>query len=378
MSSGIDSSAVAAAAVAAAAPELSRIRSYSAVFPDDPDLDESNRIVELVARLGIENTRIPAEPGHAYDYSLEWLAAWELPLYDLGYQLERPLLDLAASEDVRGVLDGQWGDESFGAPTYLPADFLRRGRILESVRVARLLRANHFVGGQRPWRSYAFMGALPLGLERRYLRLRPSMPNYLTSSSARLVVDTDSARNWKTVPAPRWWAEKMYLLAVDRQASGISAYVRQRAALSGLTARPPLFDVPVMETLLRIPPEVEFDPTFDRAIVREAMAGHIPEALRTSPWKSDAGPFYLAGLAGPDLERIREVLSNPREVGAYAKPDVIRTMIENPPRWSDPGARAWVLGVWKLVTAECWLRFQADRGLPERLLGHRAGRGKRP
>jgi asparagine synthase (glutamine-hydrolysing) len=368
MSSGVDSSAVAAAAVAAVGPDTGRIRSYSAVFPDEPGMDESARILALVATLGIRNTRIPPEPGHAFDQSLEWLAAWELPLYDLNYQLERPLLELAAREGVLGLLDGQWGDESFGAPTFLPADLLRRGRLLESIRVARLLRTNHLVGGQQPWRSYALMGALPLGLERRYLRLRPSTPRYLTAASARLVVETDSARDWKAVHAPRWWAEKMHLLAVDRQVAGISRYVRQRAALSGLRARPPLFDVAVMETLLRIPPIVEFDPVFDRATVREAMKGHIPESLRSSRWKSDVGPFYLAGLGGPELHRVRDVLSEPREVSAFARADVIRAMIENPPKWSDPGSRAWVVGVWKLVTAECWLRFQADRAVPEQLL----------
>ena len=358
MSSGVDSSAVAAAAVAAAPTRGSTIHSYSAVFPDDPGMDESERIDLLVAALGLKNTQLPAEAGSAYDLSLEWLAAWELPLYDLNYEIERPLLDLAASEGVVGLLDGQWGDESFGAPAYLPADLLRAGRLRSSVRMARMLQSSHLVGGQQPWRSYALMGALPPGLEKSLRRRRPSLPGYLTAASARLVVETDSVQDWKRLDAPRWWSEKMHLLAVDRQAAGISRYVRQRAALSGLRARPPLFDVDVMETLLRIPPEVEFDPALDRVSIREAMAGRVPDALRTSLWKSDIGPFYLAGLAGPDLANIRRILASPMEVSAYAKPDAIRALIDNPPTFPEPGWRAWVVGVWKLVTAECWLRFQ--------------------
>ena len=75
----------------------------------------------------------------------------------------------------------------------------------------------------------------------------------------------------------------------------------------------------------------------------------------------------------PDLANIRRILASPMEVSAYAKPDAIRALIDNPPAFPEPGWRAWVVGVWKLVTAECWLRFQAGGSfadhIRERALG---------
>jgi asparagine synthase (glutamine-hydrolysing) len=367
MSSGVDSSTVAAAAAATAGRSGSRLHSYSAVFPGQPHLDESDRIDSLVTSLGLRNTQVEIRPGGAFRLSLEWLQTWGIPLVDFSYPMERVLLDLAASAGVAAVLDGQYGDESFGAPVYLLADRLRHGRVLSSIRLARRLPTY-----ERPrleaWRTYGLIGAVPFSLEKAYSRLRPANPGYLTDESARLLAVTDCSRGWKRLDAPRWWAEKAHLLTVDRQADGISAHVRHRAALSGLSARPPLFDLDVIETLLRIPPEVEFDPLVNKVSAREAVRGRIPEELRASQWKSDLGPYILAGLAGPDLAGIRGVLAPPLELGDYVRRDAVQELMSRPPTWRDPGWRDWTVSVYKLMTVECWLRSQSDPSFARTLL----------
>jgi asparagine synthase (glutamine-hydrolysing) len=365
MSGGIDSSAVAAAAVAAAPARGSSLHTYSAVFPQEPALDDTDRIDQLVERFGLRNTQIRLEPGGGFALSLEWLATWELPLLDPAYRLDRPLLDLAAADGVTGFLDGQGGDESFGAPLGWLADLLLQGRIVSSLRTARKLPARGNVpwrAALHAWRSYGLLGAIPLRMQVAARRLRPyrDAPTFLTEENARLLVETDTVWNWKQLDAPRWWADKAYHLTTDRQAVGIKSYLRLRGALSGLRARSPLLDVDVIDALLRIPPQLEFDPVLDRVSIREGMAGRVPDSLRKSPWKSDLAPFSFDGLAGAEFAAMRGVLGPSAEIYAYTKPAAVRELADRRPRRLEGQWREWSGEIWRLATVECWLRSQSD------------------
>lgn len=381
MSSGVDSSAVAAAAADAAPASGSSLHGYSAVFPGhpEPNVDEAERIDLLVIALGLATTQVRFEPGGAFALSVEWLAAWELPLLGPGYLLERPLAELAAADGVVGLLDGQRGDEAFGLSAYWLADLLRRGRLVASLAAARRLpgeESESWRASFAAWRSYALHGAAPIGLQRAIRRRRSPYryaPGHLTDESARLLVETDAIWDWKQRRGvPAWWAEKAQLLVDDRQADGIGGYLRQRAALAGLKARPPLFDVDLIELSLRIPPPLEFDRVLDRPLIRRAMAGRVPDSLWQSTWKSNLAPFYFDGMVGADLEPIRRLLgtSSP-EIGAYAKPDAVRELVDNPPRADATARGRWVADVWRLATAECWLRAQTDSGFVEELRARR-------
>jgi asparagine synthetase B (glutamine-hydrolysing) len=372
MSGGIDSSAVAAAAATAAFRGGTTVRSYSAVFPDDPSVDESEQIDRLVAQLGLENAQVRLEPGGALALALQWVDAWQLPLLDFGYVFERPLVELAAADGVRSLLDGEYGDEGFGTPVYWLADLLRSGRLVNSLRAARRLpegEASSLRRAASTWCSHGLEGALPLRLHRavRLLRPRRHVPGFLDDASARLIVETDSIFDWKLLDGPRWWAEKAYLLTVDRQVVGAASHWRQRAALSGLEERSPLHDRDLLEALLRIPPELDFDPVFDRPSIRTAIADRVPESVRTAP-KRDIMPFLLQGLAEYDLDAIRGLLGRSAEVYAYAKPQAVRDLLDRPPARNAGGWFQWFVGIWKLTTAECWLRAQGDATFPRTLL----------
>ncbi len=111
-------------------------------------------------------------------------------------------------------------------------------------------------------------------------------------------------------------------------------YLRQRAASAGLVARPPLFDVDLVEFALRIPPELEFAAELDRPLIREAMRGRVPDVVRLDVLKSNLAPFHHASVAGPDLAPIREVLSSPDlEIAAYVDVDAVRRLVEDAPEF---------------------------------------------
>jgi asparagine synthase (glutamine-hydrolysing) len=376
MSGGVDSAAVAAAALEVTRAGAPLPRGYSAVFPGHPHprVDESARIGELTAALALPSVQAHIHPGGALALSLDFLEAWEIPLLGPGYLLERPLLELAAAGGVDALLDGQGGDELFGLSGYLLADRLRHGRILSSVGLARSypgIRQQPLKVLAAAWRHFAAHGAAPHAVHRAARRARPEryVPDYLSASAARLFLQTDDQWEWKRQRGvPRWWAYKSYAITRERSRSGIGEYLRQRAALSGMEARPPLLDVDLIELALQIPPELEFDPEVDRPLIRDAMVGRVPDSVRLATVKSNLAPFYFDGLAGPDLEPIRTILrARDAEIGAYVDLDTVRRMVDEPPVAGGDNWLGWMSTVWSFVSAECWLRHQGDGGFLDRM-----------
>jgi len=374
MSGGIDSAVVATAAAEVSAGRA-ELRSYSGIFPGRPEVDESVRIQAIAERTRIPTTKCVVAPEGLLAIALEYLRAFDLPLTGPGYLLEHSLLTHAAHDGATVVLDGQGGDEVFGTSYYLIADLLRAGRVRASLNMVHQLpggdRASR-AAVLRAWRTFALTGLSPHSLQRLARRLRGPeryTPDWLADKArARLEEHTDPWA-WKALKGPRWWAHRANLLVDAIEPTGVAEYVRHRAALAGLRARPPLFDVDLVEHALRIPPQLNFDCRFDRPLVREAMAGRTPDSVRLWPTKSTLAPWYYDGLAGDDLGLIRDLLlASDAETRAYTTHERVAALLNRPPRVNEPGWLDWVGDVWCLLTAECWLRQQSDSRFAQRLL----------
>jgi asparagine synthase (glutamine-hydrolysing) len=379
LSGGFDSATVAAAAGAALADGDRAIRGYSAVFPDDPEMDETAELDALHTALPVENVRYHVKPGGVLALSLAWVDRWALPISGSGYAVERALTRRAAADGVDIMLDGQGGDEIFGYSIYLLADYVRRGRLVAAVDLAR-----HGFPGSHPgasWRfvrtflkDYGVRGNLPHPLYRALRRLRSQDDQafeWLSERSARLYFDSIDDLAWaRDNPGrPRWWAQLATTLLEDREASGLGDYVRQRAEWVGLEARPPLFDVDLIELTLRIPPELTFDSYLDRPLAREAMAGLLPDEVRLSRRKSNLAPLHLRTFNGPDLEPVRRLLADDScEVFAYTRRDVVRRYLDNPRGFDAGDWGDWLNLVFLAGSVEAWLRSQDDPEFPRRFL----------
>jgi hypothetical protein len=141
---------------------------------------------------------------------------------------------------------------------------------------------------------------------------------------------------------------------------GRTDYVRHRTALAGLSGGSPLIDLDIARFMLRVPPELSFDPTLDRPFARGALRGILPEKVRQRTLKSNLFAYYRDVLAGPDLRWLRKLLSDPScEIYAYVERSHIEPLLGEIPPADDEAAL--VLGA--LHTAaliECWLRQQDD------------------
>lgn len=371
LSGGIDSAAVAGVAAACGRQPAS---AYSAVFPQHPQVDESRLIELLSAELGLPTFALPVLGGSVLDGAVDYLREWEVPASSPNLFFWNVLLRRAADDGVTMMLDGEGGDALFWFAPYLLADRLLHARLASAVALARRF---PIADGPMPartvlWllRTWGLRGAFPYGLHRLRQRARgPAAfaPRWFTDASAQLRFETDPELAWKRSHAPRWWSAQVDAVT-GVGSSLVHDAARRRNAMAGIAATHPLLDVDLIELVLSLPPELAFDPDVSRPLLRESVRGLIPEQVRLRRSKSSFDALFHASLAGLDLPAVRALLLTPdAEVNAYVQPATVRAELfeHGPPR--TPGAlRAWALGVWRLVTAETWLRRQAGRPpLPE-------------
>jgi hypothetical protein len=186
---------------------------------------------------------------------------------------------------------------------------------------------------------------------------------------AQAYVESGDFASWKRTRGPLWWSFLRFLV-IENPALGI-AYdqMRLRAAGGGVAPRHPLKDVDLIELALRLPPEAAYDGSLSRPLLREAMAGLLIDRIRSRPAKSSFDAVFHDSLVA-DLEVARALLLAPdAEVRAYVDVDLVDELELRPGAPADYGSRQWwSVRLWRLLTAECWLRLQGDRGLPRRLL----------
>ncbi|MGH9049588.1 MAG: asparagine synthetase B family protein [Acidimicrobiia bacterium] len=374
LSGGLDSSTVAALG-ARVDPSRRPRRAYSATFPAHPSVDEGTLVDLLCRNLDLASTRAVVRGGSVVAGAIEYLSHWQLPPPSPNLFFWLPLLRQAAADGVGALLDGEGGDELFGLSPYLLADRLRRGRVADAVDLVRRIPG----GGPHltraaiwPYvREYGIKGAAPSWLHRAVRRRRGAVayaPPWLRAEIAQAVYDTHDSSGWHDLDGPRWWS---YLVAVTTRGLGGGVtydHVRRRAALAGLEARHPLVDVDVVEYVLGLPPELAFEPRHSRPVLRAAMDGLVPDEVRLRPGKSNFDAVFHEALGGVDLAVTRALLApGSAHLAAYVDLEVVADrLLSTPP----PPARrqGWAIALWRLLTAEVWLRLQ--RGCAAPATGH--------
>jgi hypothetical protein len=271
------------------------------------------------------------------------------------------------------MLDGEGGDEVFGFSPYLLADRLRHGRPRAALRLAGQWPGRRGVASGAAVRErvieYGIRGALPPAahlITRRMRGLEAYAPSWLRRPLARAWLESsESSFAWKRLDGPRWWAH--LAAGITRGTGPAAAYeqARRRAGLAGIESSHPLVDVDLVELMLGVDPLVAFEPRHSRPLLREAVVGQLPDPVRLRPAKSYFDSVFHEGLAAIDLPLARRLL-DPRdaELSAYLDVQALnRELFEGEVKPSE----AWALSLWRCLTAECWLRHQADPEVCERL-----------
>jgi asparagine synthase (glutamine-hydrolysing) len=356
LSGGIDSASVAGASCGCLDPGRRPHRAYSAVFPRHPEIDEGPLVAAVAAHNRLEATAIEPEPGGLLAAAAPYIETWQALSPTPNLSFLRPLLDRAAADGVSVLQDGEGGDAVFWHSAPLLGERLRQGRLASAWSLAGSFPE---YGMPTTWRTR-------LGHLRQWGRSRDFSP----SPQSWLAVDPRLLESQDPEPpgdGPAWWVAQVAAILGpgSRMAHDVT---RRDAALSGIEPRHPLLDVDLIEGVLSFPPELAFERRFNRPVLREAVAGLVPDEARLRPYKSNFDPVIVAGTEA-DLPLVEALLLGPgAHVGAYTDRAGLAAHLASPPR--PLGARrAWAMSLWFLATTECWLRMQAGEGAlpPDRL-----------
>jgi len=358
LSGGIDSACVAAALSSLAGGER-RPLALGAVFPAHPETDERPLIEATAAhaRLQLELTAFD-ERASILAPALEHLQRWRVPPVSPNLFVWRPLMAGARALGVDVMLDGEGGDELFGFAPHLIADELRAGRLPAAWRLTRLIPE---VGAEadarmrlRALRVYGVRPLVPPALKRRRGAPVVRADSLLAAQDAAALHELELAARGPALAGPSWWRGLVEDLVDRDRTLDVAGQLRRESLDAGIERRHPfMFDLELLLTVLRNPPELQFDPRRDRALLRDALAGVVPEAVRTRHAKSFFTGLLAAGLAldGPLLAEGPARADAP--VREFVRAEPLARLLA---RAGDPQDVRSARRVWHVGLADAWLR----------------------
>ncbi len=354
----------------------------AAVFPNHPATDERELIEATARHTGLSVELISFDDrASILAPALDHIARWSLPPVTPNMFVWQPLMASARALGVDVMLDGEGGDELFGWAPHLFADLLRRGQLRAAWRLTRRIPE---VGADadvrlrlRAIRKYGVSPLVPPAVKRgRRRRRAASDPESLLAAAdvAALAALEEGGEEGEgglaRLDGPLWWRALAAELTHAGETLGVSGQLRRESTDERIDRRHPfLFDRELLQTALANPPELQFDPARDRALLRDGLPGHIPEAVRTRHAKSFFTDLLSAGLVA-DGALLAE---GPREADAPVRAFVRDAPLEallgeaTRPRGSRAARRLWHAGL-----ADVWLRGLTQPEYPRELLDRAA------
>ena len=352
LSGGLDSSSITCVARRALAATGRRLETFSAVFPDVPASDERPWIDAVLAENGLASSLIHANrlsPLTDVDRMLEHEGQ---PFYAPTLFIHWNLYEAARDRGVRVFLDGLDGDTTlWQTPAYL-ADLLRRGRFRRLWRDTRTLAERLGQPSLSFFLRYALRPLVPL----RALRPTPlrAQPDLIAPAFARRVELDDRVRTLLAARGPE--SRDLRDEHRARLDSGLVPFVLEVAAAAafGLEPRYPFFDRRLVEFCLALPAEQKLSGGWTRVVLRRALAGVVPDAVRWRPRKSDLSPAFTRGLVSYERNQLDDIVfTDPAVVEPFVDVERLRVTWSRCLQSADSDD---VLAVWRVATLALWLR----------------------
>ena len=344
LSGGLDSSSIVSVMsdlLASGAPDASsmgdRLKTFSAVFDGDP-IDEQRYIAPVLAATGAESHFVRPQSTELFD-DLP-LVVWhqDEPMVSSGPYAQYRVMQLAKGR-AKVLLDGQGGDELLAG--YVPYQYVYLRELLSN---RRLRLAAHEAAGARD-----VLG--PLVRQQISNRRRAVDPRALCSERL-----TGSGRAASAIAADRRVRDDLKArLLQDLTTYSLPSLLRyedRNSMAHSIESRPPFLDQELVELVLALPSDAIVRDGWSRWILRESLAGVLPELVRTRRKK--------IGFTTPEIRWLR------------AQRAVVQGILRSPaccarPYWDAPAiARAFraccdgeleeSAFFWRVLNAEAWLR----------------------
>ncbi len=329
-------------------------RAVSVVYPD-PEIGEGAHVDTMVTSAGVSGHRTtPTAAEFAAD--LPTLAGQQdEPFPSAGVYSQWRVMRLAREVGLSVLLDGQGADEVLAGYHYHFGPFLaevaRRhgfGAALRQVRFARRVtgRSLGFLLGLLAHQTLPLPGPLRAWALRRGVTQGRVPPSLLAAEARALLAGTGTERHR---PRPDLAAERRANI-LTTSLPALLRYEDRNSMAFSIEARTPFLDYRLVERAMALPASDLIHDGWTKALLREAMAGILPESVRLRRDK--------LGFATPETRWLIELAPRVRDwLGSSSR---LRPRLE--PRGMGrllaltDDALARQPGLFRLLSAELWLR----------------------
>ncbi len=360
LSGGLDSSSILCVANrllfdgSGTKPEIVGVRqkTFSSCF-EDARYDERQYIEQVLAATGAEQNYTFPDPQHLIEELPLLIWHQDEPFGSTSIYAQWCVMRLAAARGIKVLLDGQGGDELLagyhGYFDYFWASLMRQGRLGV---LWHELGAYHGLFGRPPFWSLvrAMRPFAPMPLIKLARRLRNGGSLGLNVDFAR----TFGHRTWDYVNRGGD-AFYGYLRAALTQSSlpALLHYEDRNAMAHSIEARVPFLDHRLVEYVFSLPAEQKIQDGYTKTVMRHAMQGVLPDAIRLRTDKMGFVTPERVWLSGALREWARSILgSGSFKARDYFDAQSIAMALDD----HASGKRDLTFLAWRWINLELWLR----------------------
>ncbi|MFT3966510.1 MAG: asparagine synthase-related protein [Sphingobium sp.] len=365
LSGGLDSSSI--AAVARHAHAAAPLPSFSLTFHDTPGWNEGGFIASMLASGDFRPHFLPSDHHDPLAAMDAMLREQDGPFLAYNHSVSRRLYHAARTEGVAVLLDGHGGDEvvshGFGRLNELAIAGRWRALWREAGGVAALF-------GSSRWEvasPYLDHNRAVRAIRRRILGPVAATPSAIAGLSTDLVAPdlarrTHAEERQRAIRPSRSARQTerdrhLEMLRSPHQPHAFEVLDRAAAA-AGVTARFPFYDRRLVEFCVAMPSHEKLAGGFPRAMLRNAMAGLMPEDVRLRRDKYDFSGQLAGGLARHAGRLAGMVRADAGGIGHFIDRQAAARVLE---RLNDPRERgtAHLFPAWRTAVLIHWLNQQS-------------------
>ncbi|QQG49794.1 MAG: asparagine synthase (glutamine-hydrolyzing) [Candidatus Berkelbacteria bacterium] len=325
---------------------------FSSCF-DVKRFDERQFIDQVVAATGVEAHQTFLQPQEVLDLAEKVTWHQDEPFGSTSIFAQWKVFELAKKAKMKVMLDGQGADELLaGYHGYFGSYFFQLFRELHWLELGRELAAFKHLHPSSlvdALRSFAV-----LLLPRPVVRSVASLPSVNNSPVFRREFFKDQFHGLE-VPRRYENAFTNYLAHLFRELSlpALLHYEDRNSMAFSIESRVPFLDYRLVEYAFSLPDHYKIERGTTKAILRKAIKGAVPEAIRTRQDKM--------GFVTPESVWFREELARSMRqffkqkqlmIWEYAEPTALRALLDE----HQAGKKDHSRTIWRWYNAEIWLR----------------------
>ncbi|MCH7625246.1 MAG: lasso peptide isopeptide bond-forming cyclase [Chloroflexi bacterium] len=370
LSGGLDSSSITCVArEMAKGQDYGRLSTFSAVFDDVAESDESQYLNLVLSQNGVDPEVIRGDRLSPLVDLERRMKHEDEPILAYNLHLNWSLFEAASKKNVRVMLDGFDGDTTISHGTGLLRELGRNRRWFALARESRALSKHSKVSAWKQvsrsvW-HYQVKHWIPKPVRSTLSAIRsglrggsdthdePGWQAYVNKDFARRVGLRERIESYKN-PSEKTEREGHF----NRLTWGVMPYTLEvldrSAAAFGIEPRYPFWDKRLVEYCLSLPPQQKLRNGWTRWVLRAAMEGTLPPGIQWRGRKSNLGPGFEHGLRTFETKRIREVIcENSENLSRYLDIDALKQTAH---RFAATEVDGDSVVLWKATNLAMWLK----------------------